>query len=201
MPMTKSSRFDKAYFDRYYRSPKTRVVTKKAVDKLTAFVASYLKHIDLPVRRILDIGCGLGMWRKSLEPHFPKASYQGVEISDHACQKYGWTKGSVIDFKAKGAFDLVICQGVLQYLDNRNAKKAIANLATLTRGALYLEALTTADWENNCDRRTTDGQVHLRSGSWYRQQLSGYFQNCGGGLLLAPDAQVMLYELEYLDQD
>ncbi len=192
-------RFDKAYFDRYYRNPKTRVVSQKAIERLVTFVAGYLKHLDLPVRRILDVGCGLGMWRGYLKVHFPKASYQGVEISDHACEEYGWTKGSVVDFKGRGAFDLVICQGVLQYLDDREAKKAISNLATLTRGALYLEALTTADWENNCDRQTTDGNVHLRRGSWYRQQLSRYFLNCGGGLFLAPDAQAMLYELEHLE--
>lgn len=192
-------RFDKAYFDRYYRNPKTRVITKKGVEKLTAFVASYLKHIGLRVRRILDIGCGVGLWQEALKRQLPNASYLGVELSDHACQKYGWTKGSVVNFKARGAFDLVICQGVLQYLDDREARKAIANLATLTRGALYLEVLTAADWESNCDRRATDGDVYLRSGSWYRRQLSRYFRNCGGGLFLVPDAEAMLYELEQLD--
>ncbi|MHC4852303.1 MAG: class I SAM-dependent methyltransferase [Planctomycetota bacterium] len=194
-----SSRFDKAYFDRYYRNPKTRVVTRRTTDKLAAFVASYLKHVNVPVRRVLDIGCGLGLWRQSLQQHYPRASYQGVEISDYVCEKYGWTKGSVVDYRARGAFDLVICQGVLQYLDDRNTRAAIANLAKLCRGALYLEALTTADWENNCDRRTTDGRVHLRSGSWYRRQLSRYFQNCGGGLFLAPTAQATLFELEHLE--
>lgn len=193
-------RFDKAYFDRYYRNPRTRVVSKKAIRKLTAFVAAYLKLMDLPVRRILDMGCGLGLWKEPLKTHFPKASYLGVEISDHACKQHGWTKGSVVDFEGRGAFDLVICQGVLQYLDNREARKAIANLASLTRGALYLEALTKADWEENVDRETTDGNVHLRSGSWYRKELSRYFSNCGGGLFLAPDAQAMLFELEYLDE-
>ncbi len=65
--MTKSLTFDKTYFDRYYRNPRTRVVTRKSIDKLATFVASYLKHIDLPMRRVLDIGCGLGLWQQSLQ--------------------------------------------------------------------------------------------------------------------------------------
>ena len=105
----------------------------------------------------------------------------------------------MVDYRTRHAFDLVICQGVLQYLDDRDARAAIANLASLSRGAVYLEALTTADWEDNCDRRTTDGGVHLRSGSWYRRQLSRYFRNCGGGLFLATTAQATLFELEHLD--
>ncbi len=151
------------------------------------------------MRRVLDVGCGLGLWQQALQQHFPRASYQGVELSDYACKRYGWIKGSVVDYRTRHAFDLVICQGVLQYLDDRDARAAIANLASLSRRALYLEALTTADWEDNCDRRATHGGVHLRSGSWYRRQLSRYFRNCGGGLFLANTAQATLFELEHLD--
>ena len=199
--MAKSFSFDRAYFDRYYRNPKTRVVTRKGTQKLATFVASYLKHVDLPVRRILDIGCGLGLWREALQPHFPRASYQGVEISDYLCQEYGWARGSVVDYRASRnrPYDLVICQGVLQYLSDGNARQAIANLADLTRGALYLEALTAADWKESCDRRNTDGGVYLRNGSWYRRQLCRYFQNCGGGLFVARTAEATLYELEHLE--
>ncbi len=196
--MANSFTFDKAYYDRFYRDPDTRVVSRAGIARMAAFVAHYLKHMDLPVRRILDIGCGLGFWRSAMQKHFPKASYQGVEISDYLCKKHGFEKGSVVDFKSRRPFDLVICQGVLQYLGDAAARRAICNLAELSRGAVYLEALTKADWEENCDRGTTDGSVHLRSGSWYRRQLSRYFFNCGGGLFVLPDAAATLFELEYL---
>ncbi len=197
--MARPFTFDKAYYDRYYKNPRTRVVSRSAIDKLAAFVASYVRHLGLPVRRILDIGCGLGLWRRVLEESFPRAKYMGVEISDYLCQRRGWTKGSVVDFRSRHPFDLVICQGILQYLDDRAAGRAIQNLAELSRGALYLEALTVEDWEQNCDRRSTDGGVHLRNGSWYRRRLSRYFRNCGGGVFLALSAETTLFELERLD--
>ena len=72
--MAKAHTFNQTYFERYYRNPKTRVVTRKSIDKLATFVASYLKHIHMPVRRVLDMGCGLGLWQQSLQQHFPRAS-------------------------------------------------------------------------------------------------------------------------------
>ena len=49
---------------------------------------------------------------------------------------------------------------MLQYLDDRTAARAIANLGRLTRGVLYLSALTARDWRENCDRTRTDRDVH-----------------------------------------
>ena len=93
---------------------------------------------------------------------------------------------------------LVICQGILQYLDARQARRAIAKLARLTRGALYLEVLTKADWQHNCDQTITDDQVFLRPGSWYRQVGTPHFVNYGGGLFVPKDSDVVSFELEAL---
>jgi len=54
--------FDKAYYDRFYRDPRTRAVTPAAARRQADFIAAYLKHLELPVRRILDIGCGSGQF-------------------------------------------------------------------------------------------------------------------------------------------
>ena len=48
----------------------------------------------------------------------------------------------MVDFAPRTPSDLVICYDVLQYLDDRAAARAIANLARLTRAALYVSALT-----------------------------------------------------------
>ena len=40
-----------------------------------------------------------------------------------------------------------------------DARKAIRNLARLTRGALFLEVLTREDWERNTEQGATDGKV------------------------------------------
>ena len=76
------------------------------------------------------------------------------------------------------------------------AAAALATLGQWTDGALYLEALTRRDWEENCDRSVTDGEVHLRSGAFYRRRLGRDFQDCGGGVFCARRADVALFELE-----
>lgn len=190
--------FDKAYYDRFYHDRRTRVVTKASIGRLAKFVTSYLKYLQLPVESVLDIGCGLGYWQQPILREFPKASYTGVEYSEYLCEQHGWEQGSVVDYAPGRTFDLVICQGVLQYLSDSAAKKALRNLGKLCRGALYLEALTQQDWETICDQSVTDGSTHLRTGAWYLEQLDRSFLPIGGGVFLARSASACLFELETL---
>lgn len=197
--MADSSTFDQDYYDRFYRNPKTRVASLTITLQLADFVCSYLKHIGQPVRNVLDMGCGLGFWREAILVHYPDAKYTGVEVSPYLCEEFGWKNGSVATYRGRGKADLVVCQGVLQYLTDSECRDAIANLGRLTRGVLYLEALTIQDWEENCDQAVTDGNVHLRSGAWYRRHLAKSFTNCGGGVFLADSSDANLFELERLD--
>ncbi|MFT3928298.1 MAG: class I SAM-dependent methyltransferase [Myxococcales bacterium] len=196
MSVTPNS-FDRAYYERFYEDPKTRVSDRAQVAKLGDFVCSYLSYLELPVRRMLDVGCGVGHWQSTLRRHFPSARYQGVEYSQYLCERYGWEQGSVVDYRAKQPFDLVICQGVLPYLDARAAKAAIDNLGSLCRGALYVEAVTKEDWDDGIlDKRRTDRSMQLRPARFYRRALSAHFQAIGGGLWLSNRARVALYALE-----
>lgn len=190
--------FDEAYYDRFYRDPATRVVDTATLRRLGRFVCDYVKHLQIDVERVADLGCGLGAWRDVVASHFPRACYQGVEVSEYLCREYGWTHGSVVDFRAREPFDLIICQGVLQYLGSQDAAKAIRNLNGLCAGALYLEVLTREDWDRNCDQELTDGDVHLRSVDWYRKRLAPGFVNCGGGVFLSRRVESYAYELEKL---
>jgi SAM-dependent methyltransferase len=190
--------FDKTYYDRFYRDRKTRVSSRRDTERLGRFVCAYLDYAGLRVRRVLDAGCGLGYWRRVIARHHPRASYTGIEASEYLCRELGWTHASVAEYKGRGRFDLVVCQGVLQYLDDREAAAALRNLGRLCRGALYLEALTREDWDEHCDKRCTDGRVYLRGANWYRKRLRADFRACGGGLFLHRDAQVVLYSLEVL---
>ena len=83
--------------------------------------------------------------------------------------------------------DLVVCYDVLQYLDDREAARAIANFKRLTRAALYVSALTREDWREHCDRTLTDRAVHLRAGDWYRRRLARDFRYLGFGVWLRKD--------------
>jgi SAM-dependent methyltransferase len=190
--------FDQAYYARYYRNSRTRVSDRAETTRLAKFISGYLKYLDQPVRNIIDLGCGLGQMREPLQRVFPNASYLGVELSDYACEHYGLTKGSVVDFKHRSRFDLVVCRGVLQYLAPRDAERALDNLARLCRGCLYLEALTREDWADNADQKLTDGAVYLRPARFYRKRLSAEFKAAGGGIFVHERSPAVLYALESL---
>ena len=196
--MKPSSAFDRRYYDRFYGRQRPRLADRQNADRLGDFVCAYLRYIGQPVRSVLDVGCGVGLWRDVIARQFSKARYRGIEYSEYLCETYGWERGSVVDFETKARFDLVVCEDVLQYLPAAATQKAIANLARLCRGALYLSVLTQEDWDENCNRAKTDADVHKRSASWYRRRLAKHFQNLGGGLFLRNDSPLVVWELEQL---
>lgn len=190
--------FEKDYYDRFYGARRPRQADKAEAALLGDFVCAYLHYVGQSVQNVLDIGCGLGLWRDVIARHFPEARYQGVEFSRYLCRTYGWTHGSVVDFGARAPFDLVICKDALQYLPPGAATAAIDNLAKLSRHALYFAVLTREDWEVNCDQAQTNGEVYLRGGDWYRRRLGKHFMNLGGGLFLRHDTPIVVWELEKL---
>lgn len=196
--MAARTRFDKRYYDRFYGPAHAQAAYRRDEVRLGDFVCAYLKYLEQPVRRVVDIGCGFGQWRNIVARHFPQARYTGVEHSDYLCECYGWTRGSAVDFRARTPFDLVICKDTVQYLSAGAFKAAAGNLAELCRGALYLSVLTREDWERNCDRRRTDADVYLRSAAWYRRVLGRYFVNLGGGLFLGERSPAIPWVLETL---
>jgi len=188
--------FDAKYYARYYEDERTRVASSSDTARLGRFVSAYLDYVGIKIKRVLDAGCGVGLWQHVIAEHYPNARYVGIELSEHLCKTRGFVQASVVDYRDRGRFDLVICQGVLQYLTDAEAKRAIKNLGQLCRGALYLEVLTEEDWQGACDRRYSDGAVHRRSAAWYREQLARDFQALGGGVFAHRDANLVLYALE-----
>jgi SAM-dependent methyltransferase len=191
-----ASRFDRAYYQRYYFNPSTAVISRAEMRARARLIAAYTLHIGLPVGRILDAGCGTGAMRRALLRCLPRSTYVGLETSEYLCERYGWERGLVETYRAKLPFDLIVCYDVLQYLDDRRAGAAIANLARLCRGVLYCTVLTRQDWLHNCDRRRTDSNVHLRTGKWYRTRLRRGFREIGAGFWVARAAPIAIWELE-----
>lgn len=189
--------FDEAYYQRYYFDKKTSVVDPQHMERLGNFVCSYLKYLRVPVRRVLDVGCGIGLWRGIIAQHFPQATFHGVEYSAYLCERFGWERGSVVDYRAGEPFDFVICQGVLPYLSAADLKQALHNFAALSRGALYIEAVSHEDWERDIlDETLTDPRLFRHRAAMYRRGLSQGFFELGGGIWLHRDAEVPLFELE-----
>jgi 2-polyprenyl-3-methyl-5-hydroxy-6-metoxy-1,4-benzoquinol methylase len=171
------------------------VVSRAEMKARALLIAAYANHIGLPVRRMLDAGCGIGLLRTPLTRAFPRAEYTGLEYSEYLCNRFGWTQGSLADWSAD-PFDLTICYDVLQYLDDRTAARAIVNLGRLTRGVLYLSALTARDWRDNCDRTRTDRNVFLRDAKWYSTRLRRHFRPSGAGFWVRRGAPLTTWEME-----
>jgi trans-aconitate methyltransferase len=192
--------FDSAFYRRFYFDPGTRVTTRVETIVRARLLAALLKYMELPVRTILDAGCGLGWMRPPLLRAFPDASYTGMEVSQHICERYGWTHASIETFRTRARFDVIVCYDVLQYLTDAQCARAIANLARLCRGAMLLHVPTREDWQRNADHSCSDNDVHLRSTHWYRTRLARHFRHAGFGLYVRRSVPLLQWELERAGQ-
>ena len=149
--ITPEKHFNARYYAKWYDED---IATRQYIaDKAARFVLSYVEHMDSEIATVLDVGCGLGLWKKALMKQDRRLRYTGVEWSSHLCRKLGWEQGDVRTYAPRRTFDLVICQAVLQYLPDAECAAAIDNLARLSRRFLYLEVLTAADAKEICEPR------------------------------------------------
>ena len=190
---TSKDHFDARYYSKWYEDD---LATREYLAENAArFVLSYIEHMDASVSTVLDLGCGLGLWKKALLKQDRRLRYTGVEFSSHLCSRFGWQQGDVRTYASRKPFDLVICQAVLQYLTDDDCVRAIENLGRLSRRFLYLEVLTAGDAQEICAPDGTDFDVHVREASWYAQRLAPHFVNLGGGLYAKPVMRPHYYEL------
>ena len=175
--------FDAAFFKRFYSTSPVHSRTK--VNTLATAVHAMCQWWEVPVRSVLDVGAGLGYWRDWYATTHPKVKRLSVDISEHACEKYGHECHDIATWFPTRQFDLVVCHSVLQYLSDKQAVAAIGNLAKATRGVLYLEVPTSADLRNAVDKKTTDLNIYARTGDWYRKRLNRHFVQAGAGLWVA----------------
>jgi SAM-dependent methyltransferase len=139
--------YDRAYFDRWYRDPKTRVksaagITRKAM--LALSVAEY--YLEHPVSTVLDVGCGEGNWLAPLRALRPKSHYTGIDASPYVVERYGKKREIRLGSFAKleecdlrQSYDLIICSDTLFYLPLEELKAGLASLAPRTGGVAFLE--------------------------------------------------------------
>ncbi len=188
--------FDADYYRRFYGSSRTRVHSATEIARLCTAVTSFLEWWGHPIETVLDVGAGVGLWRDWFKKHKPDTRYRSTEYSKYACEEYGHERRDITKWRASERFDLVVCQGVLPYVDDDGAARAIENLAAMTGGFLYLEAITKRDLKDVVDDAKTDVKVHARTGAWYRSRLSKHYREVGCGLWAKKDAGVLFYELE-----
>ncbi len=188
-------RFDAAYYRRHYEG-RDRVHSAREVARLAAGVEGLAGWLGLPVRSVLDVGAGPGFWRAWFRRHRPSVRYVSTDASPWACARYGHELRDISRWRPRRRFDLVVCQGVLQYLDDAAAERAVVNLGEACRGLLYLEVVTAHDLAHVVDEVRSDTSIHARSGAWYRQRLGRHFRQVGAGLWASLRAPLAFYELE-----
>lgn len=188
--------FDEAYYERFYGDPETRVYSADEHLALADYVFSFAQWNQLEVSSVLDVGAGIGLWKQVIERRYPHIKYTGTEFSAAMCKQHGFKRIDIARWRDRKKYDLIICQGVLQYLPDPDVAPAIANIAAMAKGLVYIEALTRADVRDRADLERTDTNVYVRNGSYYRGLLAKHFVAVGGGLHWPKQLELPFWELD-----
>ena len=167
-----AKRYDQGYFDRWYRDGgiggRQRLARKVA---LAVATAEYM--LERPLRTVLDVGCGEGVWRTPLLKLRPRASYLGFDSSEYAIARYGRARnlrfarfGDFAALRPRPPVDLLVCSDVLHYVPTRELDRGLPALAELCGGVAFIEAFARGDG--------AEGDEHgfkQRSAAFYRDRL------------------------------
>ena len=164
-------RYDRRYFDRWYRDPDSRVRGEAELGRTVALAVAVTEQLlARPIRSVLDIGCGEGRWAPALKRLRPGVRYLGLDPSGYAVQRFGRRRnirrGGLESLAELGGrrFDLIICADVLHYVPDRQVAAGLAEIAERALGAAYLEVYTSRD------RLSGDiAGLRRRSPQWYRR--------------------------------
>ena len=186
--MSPGKRYDRAYFDQWYR--KRGIGGARRLERKVALAVAMAEyHLERPLRSVLDIGCGEGAWRAPLRRLRPNAGYLGFDSSQYAVERYGRSRG--IHFARFGDFaqlrpcppvDLLVCSDVLHYLSTREFARGLPGLAAVTGGVAFLETFARED--------AAEGDEHdfqARPARFYRQRFDAAgFTQLGSHCWLSP---------------
>lgn len=194
--MDQYRRFDEAYYQRFYEDPETRIYSAKEHAHLAAFVFHFAKWCQIELSEVLDVGAGIGLWEDWIRKNAPESEYTGTEVSPAMCKRRGYSQRDIARWRDRKKYDLIICQGVLQYLPDPDVAPAIANIAAMSRGLVYFEVLTRGDLRERADKDKTDADVFVRNGSYYRGIFAKHFVSVGCGLYWARSEESTFWELD-----
>lgn len=146
-------RYDRAYFDRWYRHSDVGVGQRDFVErKVTLAVGAAEYVLGRRLASVLDVGCGEGAWRAPLLRLRPGTEYLGFDTSEYAIARHGRRRnlrlGGLAELhaqKLQGPYDLVVCTDVLHYVDARTARAGLESIALLAGGVAFCEAFTNVD--------------------------------------------------------
>ncbi|PIQ36839.1 MAG: methyltransferase [Lysobacterales bacterium CG17_big_fil_post_rev_8_21_14_2_50_64_11] len=193
-----AKRYDRDYFDRWYRKRTIQapgVLARKAA--LAVAAAEYA--LDRPLRSVIDVGCGEGRWRAALHAIRPGIEYLGIDSSDYAVRRYGRSRnlrlarfGQLDCLRFGPSADLLVCSDVLHYLPGAELKRGLRGFAEMCHGVAFIEAFCRGD----AIEGDLDGYI-ARPASFYRRALSAAgFHAAGAPMWLAPAVAAEAMALE-----
>lgn len=170
-----AAHYDRAYFDKWYRHPAHRVKSDRYLARQAAFVVGVAEYLlERRITSVLDVGAGEGNWRPVLRRLRPGLRYFGVDPSEYAVKRYGRLRNiqlgsfaTLRNVKLPKAFDLIVCCGVLNYVDDGEIQTGLTALRELARGPIYIEVFTREDDAEGDFQRTA-----AKPAVWYRRAIA-----------------------------
>lgn len=146
-------RYERAYFDKWYRDPAHRVGSRARLTREIACVVAMVEQLQgRPLRSVLDIGAGEGRWQPVLQSLRPGSRYAGVEPSEWAVARWAARRNlrrgdldTLDELGLDGIWDLVVCADVLHYLPTPALRRGLAALVPRVGTLAYLPTFTTSD--------------------------------------------------------
>jgi SAM-dependent methyltransferase len=150
--LSRGKRYDREYFERWYRSDRA-VVSPALIGRKARLALAAAEHLlGRSVITVLDVGCGEGQWRAPLLRARPGIAYTGIDPSEYAVKRYGARRnirpgsfGALDRADIAEAYDLIICSDVLQYVPAADLRNGLRAIADRLSGVAYIEAFTTGD--------------------------------------------------------
>jgi SAM-dependent methyltransferase len=185
-----AKQYDRAYFDKWYRSPGHRVGSRAELQRKVAMVVHLAEHyLARPLRNVLDVGCGEGAWRAPLLHLRPRVDWRGLDASPYVVGRYGRTRniglagfGQLGELRFDRRFDLIVCSDVLHYVPAGELRRGLSGFTELLEGLAFLEVFTSHD------RVSGDCEGFIaRTPDWYRARFGDAgLLACGSHAYLGP---------------
>ncbi|HEX4479785.1 MAG TPA: class I SAM-dependent methyltransferase [Rudaea sp.] len=149
--MTK--RYDRAYFDKWYRHPDHSVSSRRELERKVALAVAVAEYyLARPIVNVLDVGCGEGVWRAPLRRLRPKIEYLGLDSSKYVVTRYGRSRdirlasfGDLAELRFDRDFDLVVCSDTIHYVRNAELRRGLRGIVDMLDGVAFLELFTSKD--------------------------------------------------------
>lgn len=170
--MPSRDRYDRNYFDKWYRDPVHRVSTASSTRRKAAMVLAVAEYyLERPVRTVLDVGCGEGQWQPALKSLRPGIRYLGIDPSEYAVRRFGRRRnlrlGGFADLPGCGlapVYDVIVCSDLLYYVPSSELRAGLKEVIDRLEGVAFLEAYA-SDAAIKGDFRT----IEPRSDAAYRR--------------------------------